>query len=358
MSANDDWVGSFEQVELNICVSADDKAPFSDEGNMPCNCKPSKEGEVTCLDDRCINFATQTECVRCSPSCGNNRFQKRNFKQVLVKPTPGKGRGLFACEKISKGDLIIEYVGEVISAKELPIRMEKMNQRGEQHLYIMQLKAKTFVDSRYKGAISRFMNHSCEPNIRLEIWTVKGKLRLGIIAQQEIPNECEITADYQWKPSSRQPTKCYCHTPLCRGFLEIFSSDEERSFYSRNGTWRNGLTKEYKPSSDTTTGGDGNLIILDTIYDTKGKIIPLKMENKMVKIYDRELEDYMTAKVIEYAPEMNSYRLLNFANKITFYENLDTLIENWYWLDESAVFNIKKKVLLLLFSVIIIYVFC
>lgn len=343
MDNKDDWVGTFEQIEQNICVSADDKATFDQDGYMPCGCRPSRDGEITCLDDRCINFATQTECLKCSPSCGNNRFQRRKFKQLIVKPTPGKGRGIFANEDIFKGELIIEYVGEVISAKELPVRMERMNQRGEKHLYVMQLKAKTFVDSRYKGCISRFMNHSCEPNIRLEIWTVKNKLRLGIVAQQDMPMSTEITADYQWQPSSREPTKCHCRTPSCRGFLEIFNSEDEKVFHNRSGTWRNGLMKEIRQNNDSI-GESGASINIENIFDSKGKIVSSKIEGKSVKLFDAESQQYLSAKILDYSEESKSYRCFNISNKTTFYENLDSLTDEWYWLDESAIFNIKKKV--------------
>ena len=31
----------------------------------------------------------------------------------------------------------------------------------------------------------------------------------------------ELSFDYQWPVSSRPPTKCYCLTPTCRGYLEV-----------------------------------------------------------------------------------------------------------------------------------------
>ena len=31
----------------------------------------------------------------------------------------------------------------------------------------------------------------------------------------------ELSFDYQWPISSRQPTKCFCLTPSCRGYLEV-----------------------------------------------------------------------------------------------------------------------------------------
>ena len=45
--------------------------------------------------------------------------------------------------------------------------------------YIMELHAGVFVDGKHKGNLSRFINHSCDPNCELVRWNVKGKIRIG-----------------------------------------------------------------------------------------------------------------------------------------------------------------------------------
>jgi SET domain-containing protein len=75
------------------------------------------------------------------------------------------------------------------------------------HLYIMELKPNTFLDARRKGSISRFINHSCEPNCTVEVWTVGKKLRVGIFSLKAIPAGSELTFDYRWERSLRPPTK-------------------------------------------------------------------------------------------------------------------------------------------------------
>jgi SET domain-containing protein len=72
----------------------------------------------------------------------------------------------------------------------------------------MQLGPGRFIDARTKGAITRFINHSCEPNCRIEIWTVEGKRRIGVYAIKDVPAGTELTFDYKWKPSAnRKPTR-------------------------------------------------------------------------------------------------------------------------------------------------------
>lgn len=76
------------------------------------------------------------------------------------------------------------------------------------HLFVMELKDDCFVDSRKKASISRFINHSCEPNCTIEVWTVKRRLRAAIFALEDIPQGAELTFDYQWAPAEgRQPTR-------------------------------------------------------------------------------------------------------------------------------------------------------
>jgi hypothetical protein len=96
------------------------------------------------------------------------------------------------------------------------------NLTDEQHLYAMQLNAKTYLDSRTKGAIGRFINHSCEPNCIIEIWSNNGVLHVGIFTIKEVAAGAELSFDYQWPPSKRPPTVCNCGTPTCRGHLEVY----------------------------------------------------------------------------------------------------------------------------------------
>lgn len=75
------------------------------------------------------------------------------------------------------------------------------------HRYIMELNPDTYLDASRKGSISRFINHSCEPNCTVEIWTVDKKLRAGIFALKPITADTELTFDYCWERSSRPLTK-------------------------------------------------------------------------------------------------------------------------------------------------------
>ena len=58
------WQEGYEIITKNVAVDATDGGGEEAE---QCNCsKPSGAG-ICCNDERCFNFATQTECVDCWP---------------------------------------------------------------------------------------------------------------------------------------------------------------------------------------------------------------------------------------------------------------------------------------------------
>lgn len=61
-----------------------------------------------------------------------------------------------------RGVLISEYVGEVIDYNEMCNRLTKKEYKNLN--YLVQLNSDEIIDSTSKGNITRFINHSCDPN--------------------------------------------------------------------------------------------------------------------------------------------------------------------------------------------------
>jgi histone-lysine N-methyltransferase SUV39H len=92
--------------------------------------------------------------------------------------------GLYALEPIPAGAFVVEYVGEILTAKDGDKRGKHYDQLGMSYLFDMNdpdenddydLKVqKSYyndffplcVDATYYGNESRFINHSCDPNLR------------------------------------------------------------------------------------------------------------------------------------------------------------------------------------------------
>jgi len=63
---------------------------------------------------------------------------------------------------LCSGTFVDEYMGEVIDQSEMIFRMKKLLYKNNN--YMVQLKHDEIIDATRKGNITRFINHSCEPN--------------------------------------------------------------------------------------------------------------------------------------------------------------------------------------------------
>lgn len=81
-----------------------------------------------------------------------------------------------------------------------------------------------------RGSIARFVNHSCEPNCRMEKWTVGGKPRMALFAgEQGIMTGDELTYDYNFDPfSQKNVQECRCGAKKCRGVLGPKTKEDKR----------------------------------------------------------------------------------------------------------------------------------
>lgn len=58
----------------------------------------------------------------------------------------------------------MEYVGEVVDPKDFRRRAKDYSKDKNKHYYFMALKSDQIIDATMKGNVSRFINHSCDPN--------------------------------------------------------------------------------------------------------------------------------------------------------------------------------------------------
>lgn len=184
------------KTERNICREAKD---------MVCDCfltaKEIFRGEYGCGED-CMNRMLMVECSsRCNVGlrCTNNRFQNVLNASCTIFKTDKKGFGMKAVNFIPAGEFIMEYVGEVLNSQMFEQRANEYSLENNKHHYFMALRGDRVIDATLRGNISRFINHSCDPNAETQKWTVNGELRIGFFSIKNIyPNE-EITFDYQFQ---------------------------------------------------------------------------------------------------------------------------------------------------------------
>ncbi|KAG7032825.1 Histone-lysine N-methyltransferase ASHH2 [Cucurbita argyrosperma subsp. argyrosperma] len=231
----------FSSISSNQFLHRSRKTQTIDE-IMVCHCKPSLDGRLGCGDE-CLNRMLSIECVRgtcpCGNLCSNQQFQKRKYAKLRWLRCGKKGYGLQCLEDISKGQFLIEYVGEVLDMHAYEARQKEYALNGHRHFYFMTLNGSEIIDACGKGNLGRFINHSCDPNCRTEKWMVNGEICIGLFALSDIKKGEEVTFDYNYvRVFGAAAKKCYCGSSHCRGYIGgdplnsevIIQSDSDEEF--------------------------------------------------------------------------------------------------------------------------------
>ncbi|KAL0261826.1 hypothetical protein SLS55_003258 [Diplodia seriata] len=195
-------------------------------------CKKQRQMEASacscigrCDRDSCFNASLFFECddrsCNLGPDCGNREFtnlqkrykdelrQGKYFKSfnvgVEVVATESRGHGVRAMRPFHDDQIVVEYIGEIITQQESDRRMNEIY-KDHKCFYLMNFYDKLIIDG-YRGNIARFVNHSCDPNCRMEKWTVNGEQRMALFANRPIMTGEELTWHYNFENKPiKEPT--------------------------------------------------------------------------------------------------------------------------------------------------------
>ncbi|KAI6225211.1 Histone-lysine N-methyltransferase [Aphelenchoides fujianensis] len=254
---------------IKTCLVRCEEAYLRVDIKPRCECWQNEVKEPCSENSNCLNRAMSVECYNCraDKDCQNRRFQNHEHAKTEVKPSGMKGLGLFACEDIKPGKLIIEYVGEIIDRDHCDRRSRRYARNpAHKHHYLMTLTNGLFIDATKLGNDARYINHSCEPNARTEKWTINkqplrfrnddGKFEkritstcIGFFATKDIRAGEEIVFDYKFERFGKRAQKCYCGAPTCRGFIS--SSADDNEMIEDDGT-RDDVSTDTSDEDDTT----------------------------------------------------------------------------------------------------------
>ncbi|EFC50365.1 predicted protein, partial [Naegleria gruberi] len=141
--------------------------------------------------------------------------RKKNLK---FAKSPIHDWGLFALEDIEQGEMVIEYVGEVIREALSDIREKRYEQIGIGSSYLFRLDNDLIIDATKRGNLARFINHSCDPNCCARIIEVDKQKKVCIYALRKILVGEEITYDYKF-PIEESKIPCKCGSQKCKKWL-------------------------------------------------------------------------------------------------------------------------------------------
>ncbi|CAK9810795.1 Histone-lysine N-methyltransferase SETD2 [Anthophora quadrimaculata] len=224
-------LSQFEYLRENLYLT--ERYTNKETKRMVCDCFLTDEeierGELGCGED-CLNRLLMIECgPRCvvGDRCTNKRFQNCEYAKCEVFRTERKGFGLRAMVDLLAGEFIMEYVGEVVDPKDFRRRAKEYSKDKNKHYYFMALKSDQIIDATMKGNVSRFINHSCDPNSETQKWTVNGELRIGFFNKKFIAAGEEITFDYHFQRYGKEAQKCFCEALNCRGWIGETPEEEK-----------------------------------------------------------------------------------------------------------------------------------
>lgn len=126
--------------------------------------------------------------------------------------------GLFLMENVDAGEMVIEYIGEVVRQKVADHREKKYEKMGIGSSYLFRMDEDHIVDATKMGNLARFINHSCDPNCIAKVITVGNESKIVLYAKQDLKVGEEITYDYKF-PIEDEKIPCLCGAESCRGTL-------------------------------------------------------------------------------------------------------------------------------------------
>lgn len=141
-------------------------------------------------------------------------------RRIQVRRSGVHGKGVFALQDIAAGEVVAEYVGEVISWDEAQER-HPHDPSQPNHTFYFHVDADRVIDANFGGNASRWINHACEPNCE----TDEQDGRIFIIALRDISAGEELNYDYglmleeRYTPKLKAEYPCWCGAPSCRGTL-------------------------------------------------------------------------------------------------------------------------------------------
>ncbi|KAJ7708333.1 hypothetical protein B0H17DRAFT_454635 [Mycena rosella] len=184
-------------------------------GSLECGCQDAAEALGSAYTNGLFNFTygpdqVVVECnpyCHCSPNCPNRVAQSGRQVPIEIFKTARCGWGVRAPVDVERGTVLGMYTGSLIP------RAEAMDLTGEAKEYCFDLDynqehedeedltEKYTVDSLRYGNWTRFINHSCEPNLRVQpivydTLPSQNMAYLTFIAMERIPARTELTFDY------------------------------------------------------------------------------------------------------------------------------------------------------------------
>ncbi|KAJ7244382.1 hypothetical protein B0H12DRAFT_1129251 [Mycena haematopus] len=221
-----------------------------------CACQSNLEGPPAYTAKGLFTFNTDSEIIECSNVCEcsvdciNRAAQFPRQIPVQIFKTMKRGWGARLPVDIVRGRVVGLYTGLLIRREEA----DKLSGSRASYCFDLDVNEEPdedppenaySVDAYGCGNWTRFINHSCSPNLQIisvvyDTMPEDNMPYLALVATENIPAFTELTVDYnpahqtEWQSKTRKAkarskknkskkltTRCLCGTKQCRGWLPV-----------------------------------------------------------------------------------------------------------------------------------------
>ena len=131
------------------------------------------------------------------------------------------GKGVFALKPIARGEVVIEYKGEIIDWPEA-LRRHPHDPSDPNHTFYFSLDDGSHViDAKVGGNAARWINHACEPNCEAD--ETEGRVFIKALRKlkpgKELFYDYGLVIDERMTPKLKREYACRCGSPRCRGTM-------------------------------------------------------------------------------------------------------------------------------------------
>ncbi|KAI0523621.1 hypothetical protein KFK09_006017 [Dendrobium nobile] len=193
-------------------------------GNLMQGRFPYDEQGRILLEEGYLVYECNSMCS-CDMTCTNRVLQKGIQVKLEIFRTEKKGWAVRAGEVISRGTFVCEYIGVLNTS--VPHKSIECSYIYDIDAHINSASGLSegtvpcVIDASKYGNVSRFINHSCSPNLVNYLVLVESMdcqlAHVGLFANRDIALGEELAYDYRYKLLPGEGLRCHCEAPCCRG---------------------------------------------------------------------------------------------------------------------------------------------
>jgi len=141
-------------------------------------------------------------------------------RRIQVRRSGVHGKGVFALQPIARGEVIIEYKGEVISWPEA-LRRHPHDPSDPNHTFYFHIDDGNVIDAKIGGNAARWINHACQPNCEADesAGRVFIKALRALKPGEELFYDYGLVIDERYTAKLKKQFECRCGTRKCRGTM-------------------------------------------------------------------------------------------------------------------------------------------